>query len=220
MVVREHPMDQSGALLYPELVPLDDEVLMAHLRSGHPDALAVLFDRYHRLVLSIALRILRDSAEAEDVMQSVFLEIFQSVAQFDASKGTTKIWILQYAYHRSFSRRRYLDLRGLGEYAGEGLPPKTLADPTTVGAFVGLERAHLVQEALKHLSKTQRNTLELAFFEGLTMMEISQRTGESFDSVRHHYYRALRKLRLLLCDSSVSAAESSSPEGEVAHVQP
>jgi RNA polymerase sigma-70 factor, ECF subfamily len=171
-------------------------------------------------VLSIALRILRDSAEAEDVMQSVFLEIFQSVAQFDASKGTTKIWILQYAYHRSFSRRRYLDLRGLGEYAGERLAPKTLADPMTVGTFVGLERAHLVQEALKHLSKTQRNTLELAFFEGLTMMEISQRTGESFDSVRHHYYRALRKLRLLLCDSSVSAAESSSPEGEVAHVQP
>jgi RNA polymerase sigma-70 factor (ECF subfamily) len=220
MNVREHPIEKAGLPLYPELVPLADEALMAYLQSGHPDALAVLFDRYHRLVLSIALRILRDPAEAEDVMQSVFLEIFQSVAQFDASKGTTKIWILQYAYHRSFSRRRYLDLRGLSEYAGERLPPKTPADAMTVGAFVGLERAHLVQEALKHLSKTQRNTLELAFFEGLTMMEISQRTGESFDSVRHHYYRALRKLRLLLCDSSVSAAESSSPEGEVVHVQP
>ncbi len=67
----------------PELKLLSDGELMAHLQTGCNDALAaILFDRYHRLVLSIALKIVRDSGEAEDVMQSVFLEIFRSVAQF------------------------------------------------------------------------------------------------------------------------------------------
>ena len=83
---------------------------MAHLQAGRHDALAILFDRYHRLVLTVALRILREAGETEDFMQSVFLEIFRCAAQYDAAKGTAKVWILQYAYHRSFNRRQYLNL--------------------------------------------------------------------------------------------------------------
>jgi RNA polymerase sigma-70 factor (ECF subfamily) len=84
---------------------------MAHLQAGHADALAILFDRYHRLVLSIAMKILRDVGEAEDLMQSVFLEIYKSAAQFDPTRGTTKVWILQYAYHRGMNRRQHLNVR-------------------------------------------------------------------------------------------------------------
>lgn len=87
---------------------LTDNELMADLQTGHGDALTVLFDRYHRLVLSIALKIVRHRAEAEDVMQNVFLEIFRAAAQFDPAKGTTKTWLLEYAYHRSFNRRQQL----------------------------------------------------------------------------------------------------------------
>jgi RNA polymerase sigma-70 factor (ECF subfamily) len=86
---------------------------MCHLQAGNFDALAVLFHRYHRLVLNVGLRILRDAGEAEDLMQSVFLEILRSAAQFDPLKGTTKVWILQYAYCRGFNRRQYLSLRGI-----------------------------------------------------------------------------------------------------------
>ncbi|HUN60909.1 MAG TPA: sigma factor, partial [Candidatus Sulfotelmatobacter sp.] len=68
---------------------LNDEELMGQLQAGQGDALAVLFDRYHRLVLSIALKIVRDRGEAEDVMQNVFLEIFRAAAQFNPSKGNT-----------------------------------------------------------------------------------------------------------------------------------
>src|SRR6516164_4553558 len=78
---------------------LSDESVMEQLRQGHPDALPVLFDRFYRLVLKIALRILRDKGEAEDVTQDIFLEIFNKADQFDRSRGTAKIWILQYAYH-------------------------------------------------------------------------------------------------------------------------
>ena len=85
------------------------------MQEGHSSALAVLFDRYHRVVLNIALRILRDANEAEDMVQSVFLEIFRTAAQFDVARSSAKVWILQYAYHRSFNRRRYLSLRGFYE---------------------------------------------------------------------------------------------------------
>src|SRR5262245_42266157 len=94
-----------------ELYRLSDESVMAHLQAGHADALAMLFDRYHRLVLSIAMKILRDVGEAEDLMQSVFLDIYKCAGQFDAAKGTTKVWILQYAYHRGMNRRQHLNVR-------------------------------------------------------------------------------------------------------------
>src|SRR3954468_1617428 len=90
---------------------LTSEYLIARLRQGHADALPVLFDRFHRLVLNVALKIVRDPGEAEDVMQDVFFEIFNKAAQFDPAKGSAKTWILQYAYHRSLSRRQYLALR-------------------------------------------------------------------------------------------------------------
>src|ERR1041385_9513241 len=93
------------------MLSLSDEGVMEQLRQGHPDALLNLFDRFYRPVLSVALRILRDRGEAEDLMQDVFFEIFNKADQFDPAKGSPKTWILQYAYHRSFSRRQYLALR-------------------------------------------------------------------------------------------------------------
>src|SRR5213593_4461726 len=98
-------------LSHDELRHLSDEALMAHLQAGHADVLAIIFDRYYRLILSVAMKILRDIGEAEDLMQTVFLEIFKSAAQFDPSRGTLKVWILQYAYHRGMSRRQHLSIR-------------------------------------------------------------------------------------------------------------
>ena len=92
-----------------ELKLLTDDQLMVQLQAGVNDALAVLFERYHRLVFSIALKIVRDRGEAEDVTQNVFLEIYSSVAQFDPGKGTLKVWLLQYAYHRAFNWKGYLN---------------------------------------------------------------------------------------------------------------
>src|SRR6476660_807253 len=93
------------------MLNLSDEDVMEQLRLGHPDALPILFDRFYLLVLKVALRILRDPGEAEDLMQDVFFEIFNKASQFDPAKGSPKTWILQYAYHRSLSRRQYLALR-------------------------------------------------------------------------------------------------------------
>jgi RNA polymerase sigma-70 factor (ECF subfamily) len=192
---------------------------MAYLQQGHSDALAQLFDRYHGLVFGVASRILRDNGEAEDVVQGVFLEIFQSAAQYDRLRGSTRIWILQYAYHRSFNRRRYLILRGFYERTDAPGPPRECTPASYGESLDRVETVQTLQEAFRHLTKAQRHTLELAFYEGLTMREIEQRTGWSLDNVKHHYYRGLDKLRSILCEKPSDRSLNSSPGEFVTHVQ-
>ena len=181
---------------FAELSHKDDGALMAHLQAGCNDALTVLYDRYHRLVLSIALKIVRDPGEAEDVMQSVFLEIFRAVAQFDPAKGTTKVSILQYAYHRAINRRQHLNARNFYSQANleavENRLPEALS---TVGRFTQVELKHLLRQGLATLSGPQKRVIELASWNGLSMKEIADKTGNSLLNVRHHYYRGLQKLR-------------------------
>jgi RNA polymerase sigma-70 factor, ECF subfamily len=181
---------------FDKLKGLDDAELMEHLKGGCNDALAVLFDRYHRLILSIALKIVRDPGEAEDVMQNVFLEIFRSVAQFDPAKGTTKVWILQYAYHRAINRRQHLHARKFYDQANldevETHLPET---PTPLGKFTHHELTHLLKQGLATLNGPQKQVVELASYNGLSMKEIADKMGDSLSNVRHHYYRGLQKLR-------------------------
>jgi RNA polymerase sigma-70 factor, ECF subfamily len=179
---------------------MTDEDVMEQLRNGNPDALPILFDRFHRLVLKIALRILRDAGEAEDVMQEIFLEIFNKVGQFDASKGSTKTWILQYAYHRSLSRRQYLALRNF--YDRHQTTELEVVESNRVDlSWRGLtfsEWGRVIQQGLTALNEKQRKTIELACFQGLLLSEIAERTKESLPNVRHHYYRGLQALRKFL----------------------
>lgn len=179
---------------------LSDDELMAHLQAGQGEALAVLFDRYHRLVLSIALKIVRDRGEAEDVMQNVFLEIFRAAAQFDPSKGTTKTWILQYAYHRSLNRRQQLTTRQF--YSETNIEDHLKTHASEGGSLLGKlshpELKHLVRQGLARLNRQQRRVLELASYDGLSMSEIADKTGESVSNVRHYYYRGLKKLRTVI----------------------
>jgi RNA polymerase sigma-70 factor (ECF subfamily) len=90
------------------LAKLSGEELLRHVRLGRHDMLAVLFDRYHRLVFEVAVRIVRDPGEAEDVVQIVFLDIFRAMANFDSHKGILKVWLMQYAYHRALHRKQHL----------------------------------------------------------------------------------------------------------------
>jgi len=181
-------------LSHDELKHLSDEALMAHLQHGHADVLAIIFDRYYRLVLSVAMKILRDIGEAEDLMQVVFLEIFKSAAQFDPSRGTLKVWILQYAYHRGMSRRQHLSIRNFYRNADIADLQGELA-PAEVTQFNDQEIRQLVMQALSSLSETQCRVLKLAYFEGLSLKEIADHTGDTLGNVRHHYYRGLNKLR-------------------------
>jgi len=190
---------------FAQLKGLPDNTLMAYLRAGNGDALAVLFDRYHRLVMSIALRIIGDSGEAEDVVQNIFLEIFRSAAQFDPAKGTTKTWLLQYAYHRSINRREQLNARHFYNQVNIENAETLVSDTgSLIGRFSHHELRHLLRQGLATLGTRQRKVVQLASYDGLSMSEIADKTGESLTSVRHDYYRGLKKLRSFISGEKVT----------------
>ena len=166
---------------------------MQFLKCGRQDALTVLFDRYHHLVFSIALRIVRDPGEAEEVVQIVFLDIFRTAANFDARKGILKGWLLQFAHHGALHRKRHLvanhfyrweELEAVLE-SGASCPP-TVESP---------EVMRLAEEMLGKLKPRQRAVVELTYYEGLTAEEIADRLGESVHAIRHDLYRGLAALR-------------------------
>ena len=182
------------------MLKLSDEDVVERMCQGYSDALPILFDRFYRLVLKIASRILRDPGEAEDVMQDVFFEIFNKAAQFDPAKGSVKTWILQYAYHRSLSRRQYLALRNF--YGRHQIGEREVSESNSGDAsWRGLtfqEWKRAIEQGLATLNENQRKTLELVCFDGLLLSEIAERTKESLPNVRHHYYRGLERLRKFL----------------------
>lgn len=174
-----------------ELNELGDADLLARLIDGEHSALAVLFDRYHRLVFSVAVRILRDQGEAEDVVQIVFLNIFQSAINFDPSKGTLRVWLLQYAYHRALNRRRSLSAQRVNLW-------DDLDAAKEPGQPFNAEALRYCEELLKELKPPQRQVLKLTYFEGWTAQEIADLQGRAVAHVRNDLYRGLARLRLLV----------------------
>jgi len=179
-----------------ELGTLSDEELIQCVTAGRHEALTVLFDRYHRLVFSVAFRIVRDIGEAEEVVQTVFLDIFKASANFDSTKANLKIWILQYAYHRSLQRKRHLvanhfyhwdDLENAIEVGSTRILPGDLPEIT-----------RLAEEMLAKLKPRQRAAIEMTYYEGLTAEEIAVRLNESVHIVRHDLHRGLTALRTAL----------------------
>jgi RNA polymerase sigma-70 factor, ECF subfamily len=201
---------------YAELLALGDEQLVQQMLTGNTDAFAVIFRRYHRLVHLVALRVLRDAGEAEDLTQTVFLEIYRKLGQFDPARGTLKVWLLQHAQSRSLNRRNYLlvrqfhhqvDLAAAEEECGLWSPRQAPVQETN----------QVTHEVLSALPDAQRQTIEMYFFEGLSLKEIAQRREETIFNVRHHYYRGLKKLRSFLEKGIRREGQDSSvvPSGEV-----
>jgi RNA polymerase sigma-70 factor (ECF subfamily) len=183
-----------------------DEALFVRLQAGDREALACLFERYGRLVQGIAARILRNSAEAEDLVQDLFLFIHRKCGIFDSSKSSARSWIVQMAYHRAIERRRYLATRQFYSQpetqstADQLVGVPTTEDDYSAEAVFGRNGLKKVVDAL---SEDQRETLRLHFFDGLSLTEISEKLGQPLGNVRHHYYRGLDKLRKQMFVSSV-----------------
>jgi len=173
-----------------------DEHLLARVQEGDLDAVAALFDRYARLVLGIGTRILRDPGEAEDLVQEFFLRLCQKAHTFDPAKGSARTWMIQVAYRQAVARRSYLMKRSF--YSGTDLN----AVENAMQGELDIEEHVATQltggqllESLNMLNEKQQATLRLFFFEGCELREIAERLGESFDNVRHYYYRGLDRLR-------------------------
>ncbi len=209
-------MDQpkSNSSDWSSLNELTDEQLVGCLLDGQHDALTVLFDRYHRLVYSVALRIVHDRGEAEEVVQTVFLDFYRALANFDPSKGILKVWLLQYAYHRALHRKRHLAASRfyqLVDLEGAATEPELSWNPTHV-----TEVARLTEELLSKLSPRRREILELTYFEGLTADEIAVTLRQSVNVVRHELYRALASLRGAVASGNKLGTKRAEAEGRAA----
>lgn len=178
--------------------PLSDEALMADVCLGSREALAILFRRYARLVRGVALRVLRDSSEADDLLQDVFLLIHRLCGTFDSSKASAQFWILQVTYRRAISRRRYLNSRHFYTQAELDDQSVQVAEPRSGHSDDRIDRllAELdLQKMFGALSKDQQKTLRLHFIEGYTLDEIAKMLGQTKGNIRHHSFRGLERLR-------------------------
>lgn len=187
---------------------VDCQSLLKRITRGDSQALSDLFHRYARQVHSVGQRILRDQAEAEDLVQEVFLYLHRKSGLFDSSKGSARSWILQVAYTQALLRRRRLksqgfylsgitDKPGEGNYGGD----KGADYDQTVEGLFGRKGWRRVLESL---TADQRETLRLHFFEGHTFEEIAEKLGQSYGNVRNHHYRGLEKVRKQLADRELN----------------
>lgn len=183
-----------------------DELLLTRVAEGNGEALGGLFQRYGRLLRSIALRILGDGSEAEDLVQDLFLFIQRKSVIFDSSKSSGRSWIVQMVYHRAISRRRYLVTRQFYTHEEiEGISEQVVGAATTENDYSteAVFGRNGLEKVIESLSEDQRQTLKLHFFEGYTLVEISVKLGQPHGNVRHHYYRGLAQLRKHMAGSNV-----------------
>ncbi len=167
----------------------DDAFLLSLVRSGDEQAVATLFDRYSRIVYSVALRVLSDAAAAEDVLQEVFLQLWRAPGSFTADGGSLGGRLAVLARNRSIAalrRRRPLEM----------IDAIALASPTDLAGEARRNRlAERARTLLQKLPSAQRKALEMAFFDGLSHREIAEMTGEPVAAVRSSLRSTLLALR-------------------------
>jgi RNA polymerase sigma-70 factor (ECF subfamily) len=170
---------------------VSDEALLFRIARADREAVALLFRRHFRLVRWIGWTILRNSTEAEDLAQDVFLHIARKSHLYDSSKGKASGWIVQTAYFQALNRKEHLTCRhfysavDVKEINVESIAGQVGAEYDHSGeAVFGRERWFQIREVL---TEDQWEAIRLHFFEGCTFAEIAERRNQGFGSVRHHF---------------------------------
>ena len=166
-----------------------DLQLLERIRRGDEQAMAAIYDRYSRVVYSVALRVLRDPASAEDVLQDVLLGIWRKPESFISARGSLGGWLAVVARNRAIDilRRKRPSEQVEEVYLAS---PFNLADEAERNTM--MQRARAV---ISRLPPEQRKTLEMAFFDGLTHSEIAEMTGDPLGTVKTRIRSALLSLR-------------------------
>ena len=169
--------------------------LMRRMAEGDQAALSSLYDLTSRLVYSLALRILNDAGDAEEITLDVYTQAWRQVARFDAARGDAVTWLLTLARSRAIDRLRSRAGAKKREQGLDATPdlPTDLPDPEAQSAYA--ERARRVRTALQVLSPEQREVIELAYFEGLTHVEIAERIGLPLGTTKSRIRLAMVKLK-------------------------
>jgi RNA polymerase sigma-70 factor (ECF subfamily) len=167
----------------------DDGALIAAIRAGSQNAMAELYDRYSSIVYAVAMRVLGDTAAAEDVLQDIFMHLWRNPGTFDASRGSLPPWLAVVARNRAVDalrkRRPQSDIEDV-----------TLSVEPDMAAEADRSRvAEKIRSALKDMPVGQRSALEMAYFEGFSHAEIAKKTGEPLGTIKTRIRAALMLLR-------------------------
>ena len=187
-----------------------DRDVLARVSNGELDALQDLYDRYRTMAYSIALRITADASLAEDVVQDAFLGAWRNAARYVEGRGSVKTWLLSIVHHRAIDAvRRRRPTSELPE--AEAPPPPALTLPDVWKEVAGNLDREAIAAALATLSDVQREAIELAYFGGLTQIEIADRTGAPLGTVKSRVRLGLLAMRAELTGEAADASEADTP---------
>ncbi len=187
-----------------------DEALVALVGSGHEEALGALYERFGPLAYSLAVRIIRDRAFAEDVVQDGFLAIWNSARRYSTGQGSVRTWLLTIVHRRAVDVVRKQNRIRLAEASVERRDEQT-GEETDEQAQLRADR-RFVQTVLAQLKPEQREALELGYYGGLTQSQIARRLGQPLGTVKSRTLQGLARLRDLFELEPTTAALSGAVE--------
>ena len=167
--------------------------LIAGLQRHEARAMAELYDRYGRLVYSVILRVVRDQGIAEDLTQETFLRVWNRVQGFDGGRGALGTWLVTIARNRSIDYVRSVRLRNSRTEEFDEVNSTLSTDAAEEAT--AFERRHTLRAAMKKLLPNHMRAIELAYFEGLSHLEVAERLGQPLGTVKSWVRTALAALR-------------------------
>lgn len=173
----------------------EDADLVHRIAERDAAAFAAFYDRHARQVLGLLFRMLGDRAEAEELLQEVFLQVWREARRYRADGSTPRGWIFLIARSRAIDRKRSSSARRQREEATAAAPPPPGIAPSGPQRIEDRERAQRVTAALADLPPEQRAAIEHAFFGGLTHSEVAARLGEPLGTIKSRILLGMRKLR-------------------------
>ena len=174
-----------------------DAQAMVRLRSGDTSAIAELYDRHGGTAFGLALKILREEGEAEDVVHDAFVAVVQRVDQYHPERGTVAAWLVTTVRNLALDRtRRKIRRAQIVDAELKHEPSDVPRDPEH--ALYAERERDRVRRAMSSLPAAQRETLEIAFFEGLSYPEIAARENVPLGTIKSRAARALHALRAVL----------------------
>jgi RNA polymerase sigma-70 factor (ECF subfamily) len=174
------------------------DALLRQVARGDSAAFAAVYDLTKTRVYGLVTRVLRDPGYSEETTQEVYLEVWRTASEYDSAKGSALAWLLTIAHRRAVDRVRseQAGSRRESRYGAVNAEHPTAAaqDPVADSALAGDERRRVTQ-CLDALSDAQRQCIELAYYQGLTYSEVSQRLAANLSTIKSRIRDALRGLR-------------------------
>jgi RNA polymerase sigma-70 factor (ECF subfamily) len=187
---------------------LEDAALIALVAQRDEAALAALYDRYSRLIFSVALRVVGQRQLAEEITLDTFQNVWQAAATFRQERGRFATWLMSVARHRAIDELRRLGVRPEGNSIElNQAVSENLSRADSIEDIVSLDqRRDAVRQALAELPEPQRLALELAYFAGLTQQEIAERLNAPLGTIKTRMRMGMQKLRRALDESTSNPA--------------